>query len=53
MDLAADEGLRIKIAAPAQGRSLQLADRHAILVQDAELELVDDGPIRRARLVHR
>jgi hypothetical protein len=36
----------LEVAAPAEGRSLQLADCHPILVQDAELEFVDDGAFR-------
>ena len=52
IDLATQESLRVEVAAPSPSRSLQLADWHAILVQDAELEFVDDGAFRRVRLVH-
>ena len=51
IDLAAEERLRVEVAAPGQRRTLQLTDRHAILVQDAQLEFVDDRAFRRVRLV--
>ena len=52
IDLAAEQRLRIELAAPRLRRPLQLPDRHAILVEDAQLELVDDGAVGRARLMH-
>ena len=51
VDLAAEQRLRIKVAAPGRRRAFELTDRHAILVQDAQLELVDDRALRRARFV--
>ena len=53
IDLASEERLRVEVAAPGERRPLQLADRHAVLVQDAQLELVDDRAFRRTGLVHR
>ena len=53
IDLATEERLRVKVAAPGERRPLQLADRHSVLVQDAQLELVDDRAFRRAGFVHR
>ena len=41
INLAAQESLRVEVAPPSPSRLLQLADWHAILVQDAELEFVD------------
>src|SRR5208282_2683737 len=52
IDLAAKQRLRVEFAAPRLRRPLQLPDRHAILVEDAQLELVDDGAAGRARLMH-
>src|SRR5271167_2451728 len=51
IDLPAQERLRVEVAGPGQRRSFQLTDRHAILVQDAQLEFVDDRAFRRVRLV--
>src|SRR6202034_217829 len=51
VDLAAEQRLRIKVATPGRCRAVELADRHAILVQDAQLELVDSRALRRARFV--
>ena len=53
IDLASEERLRVEVAAPGEGRPLQLADGHAVLIQDAQLEFVDDGAFRRTGLVHR
>ena len=53
VDLASEQRLRIEVASSGQRRALQLADRHAILVEHAQLELVDHGALGRARLVHR
>ena len=51
VDLAAEQRLRIKVATPGRCRAFELTDRHAILVQDAQLELVDGRALRRARFV--
>src|SRR5579863_3699636 len=51
VDLASEQRLRIKVAAPGYRRALELTDRHAVLVQNAQLELVDDRALRRARFV--
>ena len=52
VDLAPEERLRVEVAAPPERRPLQLADRHAVLVQDAQFELVDDRAFRGVGLVH-
>ena len=52
IDLAPEQRLGIEFAAPGLRRPLQLPDRHAILVEDAQLQLVDDRAVGCAGLMH-
>ena len=51
IDLPPQQRLGIQLAPPRQRGAFQLADGHAVLVEDAQLELVDDGAFRRAGLM--
>ena len=53
IDLTSQQRLWVEVTPPGQRRPLELANRHAILVQDAQFEFIDDGAVRRARLVDR
>ena len=52
VDLPGPQRLGIKVAARGQGGAFQLTDRHAILVQYAQLDFIDDRTFRITRGVH-
>ena len=53
IDLPAEKGLRIEFAAARRCGTFERADRHPVLIEDAQFELVDDRALGRARFMHR